>query len=64
LTFSNGKIAYSENILQLDVQNKKMLSELEKNNVERITFDLSIFYNMHQDRNPGPILEDVDIISD
>ena len=41
-----------------------MLSELEKNNVERITFDLSIFYNMRQDRNPGPILEDVEITSD
>lgn len=64
LTFSNNKIAYDEGILQLNIQNKKMLSELEKNNVERITFDLSIFYKMSQDRNPGPILEDVDIISD
>ena len=64
LTFSNKRTAYDEHILQLDIQNKKMLSELEKNNVERITFDLSIFYNMRQDRNPGPILEDVDIISD
>lgn len=64
LTFSNNKTAHQEHILQLDVQNKKMLSELEKNNVERITFDLSIFYNMRQDRNPGPILEDVEIISD
>ena len=64
LIFSNNKTAYDEHILQLDIQNKKMLSELEKNNVERITFDLSIFYNMRQDRNPGPILEDVEIISD
>ena len=64
LTFSNHKTAYQEHILQLNIQNKKMLSELEKNNVERITFDLSIFYKMRQDRNPGPILEDVEIISD
>ena len=64
LTFSDNKIAYDEGILQLNIQNKKMLSELEKNNVERITFDLSIFYKMSQDRNPGPILEDVDVISD
>ena len=64
LTFSNNKIAHQEHILQLDIQNKRMLSELEKNNVERITFDLSIFYNMRQDRNPGPILEDVEITSD
>ena len=64
LTFSNNKTAYDEGILQLNIENKKMLSELEKNNVERITFDLSIFYKMSQDRNPGPILEDVDITSD
>lgn len=64
LTFSDNKIAYDEGILQLNIQNKKMLSELETNNVERITFDLSIFYKMSQDRNPGPILEDVDVISD
>ena len=64
LTFSNNKIAYDERIFELKIQNRKMLSELEKNNVERITFDLSIFYSTYQDRNPGPILEDVDIISD
>lgn len=64
LTFSNNKTTYDEGILQLNIQNKKMLSELEKNNVERITFDLSIFYKMSQERNPGPILEDVEIISD
>ena len=61
LTFSNKRIAYDEGILQLNIQNKKMLSELENNSVERITFDLSIFYKTAQDRNPGPTLEDVEI---
>ena len=64
LTFSNNKRAYDERIFELKIQNRKMLSELEKNNVERITFDLSIFYSTYQDRNPGPILEDVEITSD
>lgn len=64
LTFSNHLTSYQEGILSLKIKNKKMISELERNHVERITFDLSILYNMCQDRNPGPILEDVDIISD
>ena len=64
LRFSNGKIAYDEHIINMKISNKKMLSELEDNNVERITFDLNIFYNMLQERNPGTILEDVHIISD
>ena len=59
LTFSNGHTAYEENIINLTISDKKMLSELEKNNVERISFDLNILYNMTQERNPGPILEDI-----
>ena len=64
LKFSNGKTAYDEHIINMKITNKKMLSELEENNVERITFDLNIFYNMLQGRNPGPILENVYTTSD
>ena len=64
LKFSNGKIAYNEHIINMKISNKKMLSELEENNVERITFDLNIFYNMLQERNPGSILENVHVTSD
>ena len=64
LKFSNGKIAYDEHIINMKISNKKMLSELEDNNVERITFDLNIFYNMLQERYPGPILDDINIASD
>ena len=61
LLFSNGHTAYEENIINLTISKKKMLSELEKNNVERISFDLNILYNMTQKRNPGPIFEDMSI---
>lgn len=64
LKFSNGKIAYDEHIINMKISNKKMLSELEENNVERITFDLNIFYNMLQKRNPGSVLEDIHVTSD
>ena len=64
LKFSNGKIAYDEHIINMKISNKKMLSELEDNNVERITFDLNIFYNMLQERHPGSILDDINIASD
>lgn len=61
LTFSDGEIAYDKNIISLKISNKRMLSELENNRVERISFDLNILYNLTQDRNPGPILEDVNV---
>lgn len=61
LTFSDGEIAYDKNIITLKIQNKKMLSELENNRVERISFDLKILYNLTQERDPGPILEDVSV---
>ena len=32
-----------------------MLSDLDKNNVERISFELDIFYAMDQIRDPGPL---------
>lgn len=61
LTFSDGDIAYDKNIITLKIQNKKMLSELENNRVERISFDLNILYNLTQERDPGPILEDISV---
>lgn len=64
LRFSNNRIAYDEHIINMKITNKKMLSELEDNNVERITFDLNIFYNMLQERYPGSILDDINVTSD
>ena len=64
LQFNNGNTSYDEHILNIQNSNVKMLSELEKNNVERISFDLNIFYHMLQKRDFGPILEDVIISSD
>lgn len=61
LTFSDGEIAYDKNIISLKIKNKKMLSELENNRVERISFDLNILYNMTQVRDPGPILDGINV---
>ena len=44
--------------------NKRSLSDLENNNVERISFELKIFYMMDQERNAGPIATDIIVDSD
>lgn len=60
----NNKSKMLQHVINLDISNKKMLSELEKNNVERISFDLTILYHMEQKRNIGPWLEDIAISCD
>lgn len=55
LTFPDGTTAFSRGIIKTNISNKIMLSDLEKNNVERISFELDIFYAMDQIRNPGPL---------
>lgn len=59
LQFNNSKTQYGVHILNTTISNKRMLSELEENNVERITFDLNIFYHTLQKRRFGPILDDI-----
>lgn len=61
LQFNNDKTQYDMHILNTSISNKRMLSELEENNVERITFDLNILYHMLQKRRFGPILDDISI---
>lgn len=55
LTFPDGTTAFSRGIIKTNISNKIMLSDLEKNNVERISFELDIFYALDQIRNPGPL---------
>ena len=55
LVFPDGTTAFSRGIIKTNISNKIMLSDLEKNNVERISFELDIFYAMDQVRTPGPL---------
>lgn len=55
LTFPDGTTAFSRGIIKTNISDKIMLSDLEKNNVERISFELDIFYAMDQIREPGPL---------
>lgn len=64
LTFSDGQTANSKGIVKTRTLNKRQLSELEKNNVERISFELGIDYILDQERNPGPIATDIIVDSD
>lgn len=64
LLFKNDKTSYGEHIINMTVSNVKMLSELENNSVERISFNLNILYHMLKRRQFGPVLEDVIISSD
>ena len=64
LTFPDGQTANSKGIIKTRTRNKRSLSELENNNVERISFELVIFYMMDQERNSGPIATDIIVDSD
>lgn len=55
LLFPDGQTAYQKGIIKTRIVNTRSLSELEKNNVERISFDLGIVYRLDSFRNPGPI---------
>lgn len=64
LQFKNNKVSFDEHIINMNISNVKILSELENNSVERISFDLNILYHMLRKRQFGPILEDVIVSSD
>ena len=64
LLFNNQKTSYHEHIINMTVSNVKMLSELENNSVERISFNLNILYHMLRQRKFGPLLEDINVSSD
>lgn len=59
-----NKSKIANHVINMEISNKKMLSELERNNVERISFDLTILYHMEQKRKLGPWLEDIEISCD
>lgn len=59
-----NKSKLANHIINMEISNKKMLSELEENSVERISFDLTILYHMEQTRKLGPWLEDIEISCD
>ena len=64
LVFPDGDTAHQKGIIKTRTMNTRMLSELEKNNVERISFELGIFYRMDSIRNPGPLATDLIIDAD
>ena len=64
LLFNNHKTSFHEHIINMRISNVKMLSELENNSVERISFNLNILYHMLRKIKSGPILEDVKVSSD
>jgi hypothetical protein len=64
LTFADGETAHSKGIIKTRTMNKRSLSELEENNVERISFELGIFYMLDQEREPGPMATDIIVDSD
>ena len=57
LLFQNGDSLALRDIMRLSTFDKKMLSELEDNQVERISFTLRILYLKTNERQCGPKLE-------
>lgn len=64
LVFNDGQTAHQKGIIKTRIMNERSLSELENNDVERISFELGIFYRMDSDRNPGPLATHMMIDSD
>lgn len=55
LLLPDGHTTYSKGIIKMNKSNKIMLSDLQNNDVERISFELDIFYSQDSERNSGPI---------
>lgn len=64
LIFPDGETANKKGIIKTHVRNRRNLSELENNNVERVSFELKIFYMLDQERDLGPIATDIIVDSD
>lgn len=64
LIFPDGETAWKKGIIRTRITNQRSLSELENNNVERVSFELRIFYMMDQKREPGPLATDIIVDSD
>lgn len=64
LIFADGHTAHQKGIIKTKIRNVKNLSELENNDVERISFELGIFYRMDSMRNAGPLATHITIDSD
>jgi len=55
LLLPDGNTIYQKGIISLNISDKVMLSDLKRNNVERISFMLNIDYSMDNLRKSGPI---------
>lgn len=55
LLLPDGNTIHKKGIVKLSISDKTMLSDLKRNNVERISFVLNITYGMDNIRESGPI---------
>lgn len=64
LIFPDGDTANKKGIIKTRIVNRRNLSELEKNNVERVSLELKTFYMLDQVRQTGPKATDIIVDSD
>lgn len=64
LVFPDGDTAHQKGIIKTRTMNKRQLSKLEENDVERISFELGIFYRLDSTRNPGVLATDLIVDAD
>lgn len=64
LIFPDGETAHRKGIIKTRILSRRNLSDLENNDVERISMDIGIFYRLDRDRFTGPIATDIMIDSD
>ena len=64
LVFPDGDTAHQKGIIKTRTMNKRQLSNLEENDVERISFELGIFYRLDSTRNPGVLATDLIVDAD
>lgn len=64
LVFPDGETAHRKGIIKTRILSRRNLSELEENDVERISMDIGIFYRLDRKRSAGPIATDITTDSD
>lgn len=64
LVFPDGDTAHHKGIIKTRIMNRRSLSNLENNIVERVSFELGILYRMDSERNPGPLATSIVVDSD
>ena len=59
--FPDNTTLYSRGVFDIKITNAQNMSDLEKNEVERIMMEINVIYGLVHQRKDGPLIENIDI---